>query len=522
MKTCRIFLLALFLLLTAQQFPALAVDTLVATTDFPSTIDGNTAFAKGEFSLPSSVILSSNSVVKWSFIEPSFSNEQGDAYVPQGGIWASPSPFSIKIEPLGRRSIVNFYSVIAVKTKVTIVAQVDSKSFSITREIDFKSSTSGSVNRVELPKLPSGFKVELENPDPGADLQTIIRSRVVFDGPWATNNFALVWIDKNGQAVETGGSTAAVNNGQWKQFKVSADDYRRYGFTLNVAWSLPIPSSTASAIFQRQVPVNINFKTGIAPNTYAYDDVFFQRYVQYENKAYIKLNFICPANLDSKASTYKCTIQAFADFDKTVLKQAGYDENKSYALSGQIPARLCTYSNENDPLYGSCGYQDDKAKTTINLLIGFDKPITVTVNNYLSTTGYTYVELDIFDSFKNFSPHTPVVSPQQNYAWSSSNYEAQKKKASIPSTTYQKSLATWIRKSMINRCQVLPKAFSGYSITYSKNITSSDGVPGYLFKINKTVTVQVFPDMYLIAPSFAPADVLKWKNWGCGGNIFSY
>jgi hypothetical protein len=444
MKPFRNFFFGLLLLFSSQESPALAADILVVSSDFPSTVDGNTAVAKGEFTLPSSVTLNSNSVVKWSFLEPTFSNEQGDSYLPQTGIWASPSPFSVKIESLGRRSVVNFYSALAVKTKITIIAKVDSKTFSITRDVDFKAATSSSVNRVELPKMPSGFKVELENPDPGADLQTVIRSRVVFDGTWTTNNFALVWIDKNGQAVQTGGSTATVNNGQWKQFKVSADDYRRYGFVLNIAWSLPIPLSTTSVIFQRQLPVVINFKTGVTPNTYAYDDVFFERYVRYQKKAYVKFNFVCPAKLDSKASTYKCTIQAFPDFDKTILKQAGYDENKTYTLSGQIPARLCTYSNENDALYGSCGYEDDKAKTTTNLLIGFDKASTVTVNNYLNSTGYTYVELDIWDSFKNITSITPVVSPQQNYEWSTSSYVAQKKKAGPRRDRPPVCLALWV------------------------------------------------------------------------------
>jgi hypothetical protein len=72
---------------------------------------------------------------------------------------------------------------------------------------------------------------------------------------------------------------------------------------------------------------------------------------------------------------------------------------------------------------------------------------------------------------------------------------------------------------MVKRCQVLPSGFTKYPILYSKSITSNDGVPGFIFTINKTFSIQVFPDM-VIGPSSAPKDVTTWKNWGCGGSIY--
>ena len=272
----------------------------------------------------------------------------------------------------------------------------------------------------------------------------------------------------------------------------------------------------ASATFQRVVPININFKSSLSPNTYAWDDVYFKNYMQYAERPYYKFKFNCPS-LKTSASTYKCTVQAIADFDPIILKKAGYDSSKKYQLSGQIPAVLCTFSNETDSLYGWCFSDDRPPVTKTNLSIGFDKPTTVNVNSYLKQGGFTAVELEILDEYsKNIGAK---VEPGATYAWTTTNYDNKKKNANVPSSSYQKTLSAWIRSAMVKRCQVLPSGFTKYPILYSKSITSNDGVPGFIFTINKTFSIQVFPDM-VIGPSFAPKDVTTWKNWGCGGSIY--
>ena len=109
------------LLSTLAQIPASATATLNVGTDFPSVVDGKTQYAKGEFSLPNSVVLKSNSKVTWSYSPLSFTNEYGDVSQSIG----FQSPFNIKIESIGRRAIVTFSSAIAVQVKITIIAEVD-------------------------------------------------------------------------------------------------------------------------------------------------------------------------------------------------------------------------------------------------------------------------------------------------------------------------------------------------------------------------------------------------------------
>ena len=221
------------LLSTLVQIPASATATLNVGTDFPSVVDGKTQYAKGEFSLPNSVVLKSNSKVTWSYSPLSFTNEYGDVSQSIG----FQSPFNIKIESIGRRAIVTFSSAIAVQVKITIIAEVDGKTYSIERKVEFKVSSSNDIYRLELPKLPAGFKIEIENPNVGLDLNTVIRARFTFEGKFTARNLKINRIDKNGGYVETEPSRA-LGNGEWTSFEVSAESFGRYGFGLVASWQV--------------------------------------------------------------------------------------------------------------------------------------------------------------------------------------------------------------------------------------------------------------------------------------------
>ena len=501
-----------------NQVSAVANDTLIVSKDFPSVVDGTTQDVKGEFALPSSVILKSNSKVEWSYSEPSFNNEFNDAS--QSTKSGYNEPFDIEIESIGRRAIVTIVCAIAVEIKIKIIAKVDGKSYFIERKIDFKVSSSKDVYRVELPKLPTGFKVEVENPDVGADLKTIIRTRIAFEGKSSARNFSVVRIDKNGSTVNNGQSYVLGNN-EWVSFDVSADSYSRYGFILRFSWQVLVGPESSNSTFetrissQRILPVNINFNLKIPANSYAWNDMFFDDYRDAANSPHVKFKFICPS-LSDTATTYKCTVQALSNFEASFLKKAGYDISKKYQLSGEIPATLCTHSSEEAQRYG-CESDDFPPKTKTNLMIGFDKPITVTVASHLKQTGYTTVDIRVIDDF--FNQIGAKFEPNNGYYWTSSSYEKRKKSASTPSTALKNSLSATVRRAMSDVCQVLPKGFSKYPITYSKNVTSENGVPGHLFIINKSLTVQIYPLMSLVGPSTAPKDFTTWKNWGCGGYI---
>ena len=516
MKKSIFFVIVSVLLSTLVQIPASGADTLNVGTDFPSVVDGKTQYAKGEFSLPNSVVLKSNSKVTWSYSPLSFTNEYGDVSQSIG----FQSPFNIKIESIGRRAIVTFSSAIAVQVKITIIAEVDGKTYSIERKVEFKVSSSNDIYRLELPKLPAGFKIEIENPNVGLDLNTVIRARFTFEGKFTARNLKINRIDKNGGYVETEPSRA-LGNGEWTSFEVSAESFGRYGFGLVASWQVIVgpASSNANAetvvAFFRKIPVNINFNLNLPPNFYVWNDMFFDNYRDVANGPHVKFKFTCPSLSDTAAS-YKCTIQALSNFETSFLKKAGYDISKKYQLSGKIPATLCTHSSEEAQRYG-CESDEFPPKTKTELMIGFDKPITVTVASHLKQTGYTTVDIRVLDDF--FNEIGAKFEPNNGYYWTSSSYEKRKKSASTPSSSLKNSLSATVRRAMSDTCQVLPKGFSKYPITYSKNITSENGVPGHLFIINKTLTIQIYPLMSLIGPSTAPKDFSTWKNWGCGGYI---
>ena len=502
--------------------PVHAMGTLEAITDFPGVVDGNTKLAQAEVSLPIAVSLSSNSVVTWDYLEPQFTNELGDEYAPVGVGLPNESPFNVSITPLGRRANFRFSSLLAGKFKITLIAEVDGNSYRLVREIAFKESTSNTFTRISLPTLPTGFKIEVESPDPNLDLRTTLRARVTYDGSWLNTGFNLVRLGKNGQ--ELGGNHySKVGKDEWIKFEVSADDYQRYGFTLRAAWNLPVTdyeTYQANLIFQRLVPIKINFKSELLPGTYAWNDVIFQRYDYYSAISYVKIKFACPSKLNAKSKTFKCVVQAFANFDSAVLKKINLGSPSKYPLSGEIPATVCVYNQMNSYLSwattcgADLGYGVEKS---VNLY--FDHPTSVTLPSSFASTGFTAVVLNTSSAFSQISSNGPKIFPNGNsYSWASATYLNQQKKAGSPSSANQKSLANWIRNAMQRQCAKLPTGFAGYAITFSKTLTSGDGVPGYLFTINKKLSLFVFPDAR-ISPTSTTSDLTLWKNWGCGGSI---
>jgi hypothetical protein len=97
MKRILYLILSAALTTSLIESPAFAADTLVTNVDFLKIVDGTTASTSTEVALPSSVILSTNSVVEWGFTGLSFTNEFGDSYLPESGIWSRVDPFTIKV-----------------------------------------------------------------------------------------------------------------------------------------------------------------------------------------------------------------------------------------------------------------------------------------------------------------------------------------------------------------------------------------------------------------------------------------
>jgi hypothetical protein len=258
MKRALYLILTLALATSLVQSSASAAETLVTNTDFLKVVDGVTASTTTEVSLPSSVILSTNSIVEWGFTGLSFTNEFGDSYLPESGVWSRVDPFTIKVEKLGRRAQFTFSSAIAVTAKITLFATVNSYTYYSTKSVTFLPATPNGAYRYELGQLPKDFKIEIDNPDPGTDLRAFIRARVTGTGNWPTQNFTL-------SVANYSNSGKQVTPGEWASWEVSAEDYALSGFTIQAAWRVPAGPQRSNStqniepIFTRKIPVTINF-----------------------------------------------------------------------------------------------------------------------------------------------------------------------------------------------------------------------------------------------------------------------
>jgi hypothetical protein len=294
MKRILYLILSAALTTSLIESPAFAADTLVTNVDFLKIVDGTTASTSTEVALPSSVILSTNSVVEWGFTGLSLTNELGDSYLPESGIWSRVDPFTIKVEKLGRRAQFTFSSAIAVTAKITLFAIVNNASYISTKSVTFLPATPNGAYRYELGQLPKDFKIEIDNPDPGSDLITFIRARITGTGNWPTQNFTL-------SVANYSDSGKQVTPGVWASWEVSVEEYNLNGFTIQAAWRVPAGPQRGNStqniepIFTRKIPVTINFSD--FPMTADNTTISFEcSYID------LKKSYSCKVGLDTTAT----------------------------------------------------------------------------------------------------------------------------------------------------------------------------------------------------------------------------
>ena len=261
--------------------------------------------------------------------------------------------------------------------------------------------------------------------------------------------------------------------------------------------------------------VVVNVKSPVPILTYAYNDPIFKR-IGGSPYNYI---FNCPSNVSSTSRTYECSVQAKSKLTSSNLTSLGLTSGTTVTLTGSMSLEVCEFNR--DDIRIACNDDSslvpDYFAKVYTLNVGFDMPVKFTVNNYLSKTGYTGVEIS-----GNFEQGDPSPS----FAWKMKNYDANKRKAANapPSASYQASISNAIKSAMNSKCQKLPSGFSKYSIKYSKKITSYDGFPGYIFILNRRTNLQVFEmgNSLQFGPSIATSDQRTWSTWGCGGAIWIY
>ena len=225
-----------------------------------------------------------------------------------------------------------------------------------------------------------------------------------------------------------------------------------------------------------------------------------------------RIELLCPTpNFSSKQ--YTCSLQAVSGAVKFYYPNFEPSLGTKIVLTGFIPVVVCEF--DRSPSMGcEAGAKPPYFVKTETFLVGFDKPTAIRVNNYLSKTGYTGVEIDRQSGVNGI------------YSWKTDNYDAKKNKAANapPSVEFQSSLVKALRGSMKSNCQKLPTNFTRLPMKFSKRITSRDGIPGYLFTINNKTNIQVYDmgNAWQYGPSSASSDQKTWKSWGCGAAIWIY
>ncbi len=285
---------SLTLILSLSSAPhAFANSGLVAVQDFPSVVDGNTNRISAEYALPASVVLGTKSRVTWGYREPLFKNEFGDQYSPESGIWSWKEPFTVKVEGLGRKATITMQSELAVQVEIQIYAEVDGKSYQALKSINFLPSTSNDFTRVKLPQLPSDFNLELDIPDPGRDLQTVVRARITGSGEWSVSDFYIY------NSTADRGKTVVPN--EWASWEISAEDYRDRGMYFQASWRVPVgmqygnSSMNLAPIFLRKIPTLVKF--GAIPISSDNTTISFEcSYIQKKD------SFDCTVGLESTAT----------------------------------------------------------------------------------------------------------------------------------------------------------------------------------------------------------------------------
>jgi hypothetical protein len=259
--------------------------------------------------------------------------------------------------------------------------------------------------------------------------------------------------------------------------------------------------------------VIINVTEPVKTLAFDHRDPFLEGVEQFENL--VKTTLSCPANISSASSTFQCTLLANGILSSgarsnlyltsaTTLEVTGYMNYTVCVLKSSLQhGGYCSNDSHLIPDYFSDIYP-------VSVTLGEKKKIEV--KNYLKTTGYTAVQIEISD------PQLGAADAQ-TYSYQASNYQAnqQKRASAPPSSASRKQIAASIRGAMLTKCQVLPSGFARYSIIYVKRISSNDGVPGFLFKVGGKMVIQIY-DMgqWNFGPSFAPSDQKLWEAWGCG------
>jgi len=252
----------------------------------------------------------------------------------------------------------------------------------------------------------------------------------------------------------------------------------------------------------------INVTSSVSSLTLDYEDEIL------ESSSY-EIEFLCPATISSK-DNFNCTLKAVQKDVSFAYYNRGFRPSwaTKITLTGMVPVDVCEFDNNKYRGMGcSSGEEPPYFSKTETVLVGFEKPISIKVNNNLSKTGFTGVEINRSSTGK------------ETYAWKANDYDAKKKAANAPpSKEFQSTLAKAVRASMKSKCQKLPTNFSKLSMNFSKRITSRDGIPGYLFLINNKMNIQIYDmgNAWQYGPSSASSDQKNWKSWGCGAAIWIY
>lgn len=263
-------------------------------------------------------------------------------------------------------------------------------------------------------------------------------------------------------------------------------------------------------VFAKQV---INVQALETTLTYQYNDPIFNK-----TSAPYQVNLTCVDSVRTNQKSYKCIVGVKKKIESYQLMELFASTNVKVNLTGSVPIQVCEADSHIPMQIAICSEDDDSVsrfKKTYTIEVGIDKPVDLKVTNYLAKTGYTGVKIE----------SQRGLSRANSYSWELPSYGAKLKAEANapPSSKLQGLIENAVKKSMEAVCQKLPAGFNNLSLRYLKRVTSRDLVSGYLFATNKGINIAVYPmiNRLYFGPSYSTYDEMKWRDWGCGGAIWT-
>lgn len=278
MKFRYLHFIALLATLPLVFSPTALADSLSSTPNGSVLLPSNEKSAFIEYQIPIAVVLGNSDTVLWSVEDITTVDKFGN--ISSDLSFSNYPVVKYSLTPIGRRATFEFSSLLAGKFKVTVEAKVGLNTYTLTKEISVSSSPTIVENSYGNGSEPT---VEIDTPDVGKDLQTVVRikikqnlntSEVGILGPYYIN---LDFKDSKGNYIGLKNIVEEATPGQvfsnydtldwdftdgshWINIPITYTQWLSTGgISIDLNWDSNVHNG--SIRFSKSIPISVNFPT---------------------------------------------------------------------------------------------------------------------------------------------------------------------------------------------------------------------------------------------------------------------